>query len=100
MAFLALTIIIGLEGMPFGHFWPPGPLGDVRGGPWDQKFQLFWEPHLGSKLGNFVLYELKTLYFPGFWPKMAPQETKNGRFGLKWVKIKVHFSQKHPLQIA
>jgi len=51
-------------------------------------------------LGNFGLYELKTLYFPGFWPKMAPQETKNGRFGLKWVKIKVHFSQKHPLQIA
>ena len=40
MAFLALTIIIGLEGM---HFGPPGPLGGVRGvmggqgGPWDQK---------------------------------------------------------------
>ena len=33
MAFLALTIIIGLEGMHFGHFWPPpGPLGGVRGG--------------------------------------------------------------------
>ena len=31
---------------------------------------------MGSKLGNFGLYELKTLYFPGFWQKMAPQETK------------------------
>ena len=33
MAFLALTIINGLEGMHFGHFWPPPrPLGGVRGG--------------------------------------------------------------------
>ena len=29
---------------------------------------------------NFELYELKTLHFPGFWPKIAPQEAKNGLF--------------------
>ena len=44
---------------------------------------------MGSKLGNFGLYELKTLYFPGFWPKMAPQETKNGRF---WAEMGEHKS--------
>ena len=94
MAFLALTNIIGLEGMHFGHFWPPrtpggcqGGYGGFRGGPWDQKLQLFWEPYLGSKLWNFGLYELKTFYFPGFWLKTAPQEAKNGRFGLFLAKI-------------
>ena len=73
MAFLALIIINGLVGMHFGHFWPPldpwglsGGYGGVRGGPWDQNFQLFVGPHLGSKMLNFGLYELKTLYLPGF----------------------------------
>ena len=66
-------------------FGPLGPLGGVRGGPWDQNFQIFLGPHLGSKMLNFELYELKTLYFPGFWPKIAPQEAKNGLFWLKWV---------------
>ena len=73
--------------MHFGHFWPPrtpggcqGGVGGVRGGLWDQNFQIFVGPHLGSKMLNFELYELKTLYFPGFWPKIAPQEAKNGLF--------------------
>ena len=34
----------------------------VRGGPWDQNFQLFVGPHSGSKMLNFGLYELKTLF--------------------------------------
>ena len=42
---------------------------------------------MGYKLGNFGLYELKTFYFPGFWLKTAPQEAKNGRFGLFLAKI-------------
>ena len=80
MAFLAFTIINGLEGIwPF--LGPPRPLGGVRGGPWDQNFQLFVGPHLGSKMLNFGLYELKTFYFPVFWPKTVPQGTKNGLFG-------------------
>ena len=33
------------------------------------------------------MYELKTFYFPGFWLKTAPQEAKNGRFGLFLAKI-------------
>ena len=70
----------------------------VRGGPWDQNFQLFVGPHFGSKMLNFGLYELKTLYFPGFWPETAPQETKNGHF---WAKMGVHksafFSKTHSL---
>ena len=32
MAFLALTIINGLEGMHFGHFWPPPDPWEVSGG--------------------------------------------------------------------
>ena len=32
MAFLALTIINGLEGMHFGHFWLPRTPGGVKGG--------------------------------------------------------------------
>ena len=24
---------LSVEGMHFGHFWPPEPLGSVRGGP-------------------------------------------------------------------
>ena len=50
MAFLAFIIIIGLEGMHFGHFWLPrtpgggqGGYGVVGGGPEDQKLYLFWE---------------------------------------------------------
>ena len=85
-------------------FGPPGPLGGVRGGrggvrggPWDQNFQIFLGPHLGSKMLNFGLYELKTLHFPVFWPNSVPQETKNALFGLKWSNTKVHFSQKHHL---
>ena len=34
MAFLALTIINGLEGMHFGHFWPPQTPGGGSGGVW------------------------------------------------------------------
>ena len=38
--FFGLTIINGLEGMHFGHFWPPKT-------PF-KNFQLFVGPHLGS----------------------------------------------------
>ena len=51
---------------------------------------------MGYKLGNFGLYELKTLYFPGFWPKMAPQETKNGRFWAEMGEHKSAFFSKTP----
>ena len=45
---------------------------------------------LGHKMLNFGLYELKKkLYFQGFWPKTAPQETKNGLF---WAEMSVHKS--------
>ena len=32
MAFLALIIIIGLEGMHFGHFWPPRTPQETKNG--------------------------------------------------------------------
>ena len=67
-----------------------------QGGPWDQNFQLFVGPHLGSKMLNFELYELKTLYFPGFWPKIAPQEAKNGLFLAKMGVDKSAFFSKTP----
>ena len=51
---------------------------------------------MGYKLGNFGLYELKTLYFPGFWPKIAPQETKNGRFWAEMGEHKSAFFSKTP----
>ena len=51
---------------------------------------------MGYKLGNFGLYELKTLYFPGFWPKMAPQETKKGRFWDEMGEHKSAFFSKTP----
>ena len=51
---------------------------------------------MGYKLGSFGLYELKTLYFPGFWPKMAPQETKNGRFWAEMGEHKSAFFSKTP----
>ena len=96
MAFLALTIIIGLGGMYFGHFWPPQTPGGCQGGvggsggvPGTKKCDFFGSHILVSKLGNFGLCELKTLYFLGFWPKMAPQETKNGRF---WAEMGEHNS--------
>ena len=73
-----------------------GGVGGVRGGPWDQNFQLFVGPHLGSKMLNFELYELKTLYFPGFWPKIAPQEAKNGLFLAKMGVDKSAFFSKTP----
>ena len=34
MVFLALTYIIGLEGMHFGHFWPPRTPGGCQGWVW------------------------------------------------------------------
>ena len=61
MAFLALIIIIELEGMHFGHFWPPGPLGSVRGGkgaggsdgPGGSKFSPFRGATLGFQNVEF-----------------------------------------------
>ena len=60
MVFLALTIIIGLEGMHFGHFWPPpGPLGGVRGGmegsggSLGQKIVTFLGATFGFQIGKF-----------------------------------------------
>ena len=68
-------------------FWPflapPEPWG-VSGG-WGSvgpKLSTFRGATFGLQNLNFFI-ELKTLYFPGFWPKTAPQETKNGLF-LGW----------------
>ena len=71
----------------FGPRTPGGCQGG--GGRWNQNCQLFVGPHLGSKILIFSWYELKTPYFPGFWPKTAPQETKNGLF---WAEMGVHLS--------
>ena len=59
---------------------PPDPYGGQRGSM-QQKMQLFVGPHFGSKMLNFGLHELKTLYFPDCRLKAAPQEDKNGLFG-------------------
>ena len=53
MAFLALTIIIGLRKYILAIFGPPGPLGGVRGvmgGPWDQKLYLFGGATFGFQI--------------------------------------------------
>ena len=51
----------------------PGGAWGARGGPRDQKLQLFVVPHFGSKMLNSGLYELKALCFPGFWPLRRPK---------------------------
>ena len=59
MAFLALTIIIGLEGMHLAIFGPPGPLGGVRGsmggqgGSLGQKIVNFLGAPFGFQIGKF-----------------------------------------------
>ena len=88
-------------------FWPflapPDPWGvsggvwGVQGGSLGPKIVTFLGATFGFQIGNFWIVWTKNTLFSRFLAKMAPQETKNGRFGLKLVKIKVHFSQKHPL---
>jgi len=60
MAFLALTNIIGLEGMHFGHFWPPrtpggcqGGYGGFRGGSVGPKIATFLGAILGFQIVKF-----------------------------------------------
>ena len=60
---------------------------------------IAFEDFLGSSIAPQVMppwYELKTLYFPGFWPKMAPQESKNGRFWAEMGEHKSAFFSKTP----
>ena len=49
MVFLALTYIIGLEGMHFGHFWPPRTPGGCQGG-----YGGFREGFVGPKIATFL----------------------------------------------
>ena len=50
-----------LESVRGGYGGSPGP-----------KIVTFWEPHLGSKILNLGLYELKTLVFSRFLAKNSP----------------------------
>ena len=82
-------------------FGSTGPLGGVKGGmggsggvPGTKNCNLFWEPHLGYKLGNFGLYELKTLYFAGFWSKNGHSGNKKWPFGAEvGVNLSAFFSK-------
>ena len=56
MAFLALIIIIGLEGMHFGHFWLPRTPGGVKGGMGGSrgpKIVTFLGATFGLQIGKF-----------------------------------------------
>ena len=60
MVFLALTIIIGLMGMHFGHFWPPpdpwgvsGGVGGGQGGSVGPKFSNFFGATFGFQNAKF-----------------------------------------------
>ena len=57
---MALTIIIGLEGMHFGHFWPPWTPGKCQegyeggqGGSLGQKIVTFLGATFGFQIGKF-----------------------------------------------
>ena len=51
MAFLALIIIIGLEGMQFGHFWLPRTPGGGQGG-----YGGVWVGQRGSRGPKIVTF--------------------------------------------
>ena len=81
MVFLALTIIIGLGGMHFGHFRPPPePLGGVRvgvRGSLGPKNVTFLGATFWFQIEKFlIVWTENTLFFLFFgqkWPHRRPK---------------------------
>ena len=88
-------------------FGSPGPLGGVKGGmggsggvPGTKNCNFFGSHIWVTNWEILDCMNWKHFIFQVFGQKWPLRRPKMVIFGLKWVNTKVHFSQKHPLQIA
>ena len=96
MAFLALTIINGLEGMHFGHFCPPpdpwgvsGGVGGGQGGSVGPKFSTFCGATFGFQNVKFWIVLTENTIFSRFLAKNSPSGGQKWPF---WAQMGVHKS--------
>ena len=99
MAFLALTIINGLVGMHFGHFWPPRTPGGCQGGMGGSvgpKFSTFCGATFGFQNVKFWIVSTENTIFSKFLAKNSPSRGQKWPFWAQMGMQKSGFFSKTP----
>ena len=103
MAFLALTIINGLEGMHFGHFCPPpdpwgvsGGVGGGQGGSVGPKFSTFCGATFGFQNVKYWIVSTANTIFSKFLAKNSPSRGQKRPFWAQMGIQKSGFFSKTP----